>query len=79
LIEKDGGQITFMGGIDSASVDFTGWTAEDVVRETAKTCKNCGTKYFIPCTSQGGPMSTFPGVYQAVAEEIDKQSKIYFK
>ncbi|MCD8198301.1 MAG: uroporphyrinogen decarboxylase [Lachnospiraceae bacterium] len=79
LIEKYGGQITFMGGIDSASVDFPGWTAEDVARETAKTCKNCGTKYFIPCTSQGGPMSTFPGVYQAVAEEIDKQSKIYFK
>ncbi len=78
LIQKYGGQITFMGGIDSATVDFPGWTKEDVERETAKTCKACGTKFFIPCTSQGGPMSTFPGVYEAVAEEIDKQSKIYF-
>jgi uroporphyrinogen-III decarboxylase len=79
LIQKYGGQITFMGGIDSASVDHPGWTREEIARETAKACQNCGTKYFIPCTSQGGPMSTFPGVYQAVTEEIDKQSKIYFK
>ncbi len=78
LIQKYGGQITFMGGIDSATVDFPGWTKEDVERETAKACKECGTKFFIPCTSQGGPMSTFPGVYEAVGAEIDKQSKLYF-
>ncbi len=78
LIELYGGQITFMGGIDSASVDFPDWTPEIIAEETAKTCKACGTKYFIPCTSQGGPMSTFPGVYQKVSEEIDKQSKLYF-
>jgi uroporphyrinogen-III decarboxylase len=79
LIKKYGGQITFMGGIDSATVDHPNWTLDEVKRETMNACKNCGTKYFIPCTSQGGPMSTFPGVYQAVSEEIDNQSKIYFK
>ncbi len=79
LIQKYGGQITFMGGIDSASVDHPGWTQEDAVRETAKACRECGTKYFILSLSQGGPFSTYPGVYQAVTGEIDKQSKIYFK
>lgn len=78
LIKQYGGQITFMGGIDSARVDHPGWTREEIDREVADRCKEFGNKFFIPCTSQGGPMSTFPGVYQAVAEEIDKNSKLYF-
>ncbi len=78
LIQKYGGQITFMGGIDSATVDYPGWTMEDIKRETEKACRECGNRFFIPCTSQGGPFSTFPGVYQAVADEIDRQSQIYF-
>lgn len=78
LISKYGGQITFMGGIDSAKVDYPDWAEEEIAREVAKACKECGTRYFIPCTSQGGPMSVFPGVYQKVTEEIDKQSKLYF-
>lgn len=79
LIQKYGGQITFMGGIDSAAVDHPGWTREDAKREVEKACRTCGTRYFIPCLSQGGPFSTFPGVYQAVSEEIDIQSRKYFK
>lgn len=79
LIQKYGGQITFMGGIDSASVDFEGWTPEIVEREVRKACETCGTKYFIPCTSQGGPMSTFAGVYEKCGEEIDKMSKELFR
>ena len=79
LIEKYGGQIAFMGGIDSATVDYEGWT-EDIVREQVrKACDACGTKYFIPCGSQGGAMSTFPGVYEAISKEIDDYSKIIFK
>ncbi len=68
-----------MGGIDSASVDFEGWTPEIVEREVRKACEACGTKYFIPCTSQGGPMSTFAGVYEKCGEEIDKMSKELFR
>lgn len=79
LIKKYGGQISFMGGIESATVDHPGWTMEDVKRETAKACKENGKLYYIPNTTIGGPMSIFPGVYQAVSEEIDKQSGIYFK
>ena len=50
LIKQYGGQLSFMGGIDSASVDHPNWTQE------------CGKHYFIPCASQGGAMSAFPGV-----------------
>ncbi|MCI8312123.1 MAG: hypothetical protein HFI12_07945 [Lachnospiraceae bacterium] len=78
LIEKYGGKITFMGGIDSVSVDRPDWTPKLVAAEVQKTCKNCGNKYFIPNLSQGLAVSTFPGVYEAVSAEIDKMSKEMF-
>ena len=78
LIEKYGGKITFMGGIDSASVDRPDWTPKLAAEEVQKTCKNCGTRYFIPNLSQGLAVSTFPGVYEAVSAEIDKMSKEMF-
>lgn len=78
LIRKYGGQITFMGGIDSAKVDFPGWTREDVKREVRKACESCGTKFFIPSASQGLNMSTFDGVYDAISDEIDEMSKKMF-
>lgn len=71
LIQTYGGQISFMGGIDSASVDFAGWTREIVAREVRRACETYGALYFIPSASQGLPVSTFPGVYQAISEEID--------
>ena len=78
LIEKYGGKITFMGGIDSATVDRPDWTPELVAQEVRKVCEAYGTKYFIPNTTQGLGMSTFPGVYEAVSAEIDKMSKEMF-
>lgn len=79
LIEKYGGRITFMGGINSASVDRPDWTPELAAQEVRKTCENCGTQYFIPNLSQGLAISTFPGVYEAVSAEIDKMSREMFK
>lgn len=79
LIQKYGGQITFMGGIDSAKVDHPGWTREEIKKEVRKACETCGTKFFIPNTSQGMAVSTFEGVYEAVSEEIDNMSKEMFK
>ena len=29
-----------------------------------------GMKYFIPCITQGGPGSVFPGRYKALSDEI---------
>ena len=78
LIKKYGGQITFMGGIDSAKIDYEGWTREVIAREVKRACDENGKYYFIPSASQGLAMSTFPGVYEATSEEIDKYSKIYF-
>ena len=78
LIEKYGGQITFMGGIDSASIDRPDWTPELVDKEVRRVCQENGTKYFIPCLTQGLGISTFPGVYEATSEVIEKISKEIF-
>ena len=78
LIKQYGPQITFMGGIDSATVDYHGWTDEVVAARVREACEACGKLYFIPCTSQGLPMSTYPGVYEAVAREVDNMSKEMF-
>ena len=40
--------------------------------------KPSGKLYYIPNTTMGGPESTYPGVYEAVTEEIDKMSKEMF-
>ena len=78
LIKQYGGKISFMGGIDSASVDFDGWTQDVVAKEVERACAECGKLYFIPNASQGLPVSTFPGVYEALDVEIDKCSKKFF-
>ena len=78
LIKKYGGQISFMGGVDSAKVDHPGWTREEVRREVERACRECGKLYFIPGASQGLPLSTFDGVYEAMTEEIDNMSKVLF-
>ncbi|MFY9139170.1 MAG: uroporphyrinogen decarboxylase family protein [Thermacetogeniaceae bacterium] len=77
LIKQYGGQITFMGGIDSGVVDFPGWNQEIVEREVEKACQN-GKLYFIPSLTQGLNISSFPGVYEAVSEAIDRMSKKMF-
>ena len=53
----------------------------DVVAEKVReACETYGKdkKFFIPNASQGLPVSTFPGVYEAISEEIDKMSKEMF-
>ena len=77
-IDTYGGKISFMGGIDSATVDHPGWTRQEVHDQVRRACAEYGKLYFIPCASQGGPMSTFDGVYQALTEEIDNASKDMF-
>lgn len=78
LIEKYGGEITFMGAIDSAMVDYPGWTPEAVEEAVRKVCDKCGTKYYIPCITQGLGISTFPGVYDSASDAINKISKEKF-
>lgn len=78
LIKKYGGQITFMGDINSGIIDFPGWTRENIAREVERACRNCGKLYFIPGASQGLAISSFPGVYEATDEAIDRMSKEMF-
>ena len=72
LIAKYGGQISFMGGIDNKQVDFEDWTREDCRRAARSACDEFGMKYFIPCITQGGPGSVYPGAYEMLWEEIDR-------
>ena len=74
LIKKYGGKISFMGGIDNKSMDFPGWTQEVCDKVAERVCSSCGINYFIPCITQGGPGSVFPGSYMALTKSIDKYS-----
>jgi hypothetical protein len=74
LIKKYGGQISFMGGIDNKFMDFEGWTREDCAKAARDAVESCGSKYYIPCITQGGPGSVYPGAYACLTEEIDKLS-----
>ena len=80
LIPKYGDQITFMGGIDSATIDYPDWNEGVVEQRVREACEKYGRfgKAYIPCASQGLPMSTFPGVYQATSKYIDMMSKEMF-
>ena len=78
IIRKYGGKITIMGGIDSAKIDYEGWSREAIRAVAEKACRENGTKYYIPCKTMGGPSSIFPGVYDTLTEEIDKISKEFF-
>ena len=67
-----------MGGIDSAKVDYEGWSRNVIAREVKRACDENGTYYFIPNASIGLPTSTYDGVYNVITEEIDKYSKEVF-
>ena len=67
-----------MGGINSASVDHPGWTREEVKTQVTRACREYGKYYYIPSASQGLPMSTFEGVYEALTEEIAAAGKEMF-
>lgn len=79
LIDKYGGKISFMGGIDDQVVDVDNWTPESVRQEVFDSIdelKDGG--FFIPCLTQGGPFSLYDGVYDEVTKAIDEKSSIDF-
>ena len=79
LVEQYAGQIVFMGGLNNGKYDLPDWSREKVVAglkdliESTQTCKSV-----IPGLTMGGPETTYEGLYEAVCEEIDKLSKVYF-
>ena len=78
LIKTYGGQISFMGNIDNQAVDVPNWTPELIRSVVENACRSCGKLYYIPNTVMGGPVSSFPGVYETVSTEIDRMSKEMF-
>lgn len=78
LIKKYGEKITFMGGLHSGELDFPEWKPELCAEAVEKSCRVNGKSFYIPCLTQGGPSSSFPGVYDTVNNEIDKMSKLMF-
>ena len=79
LVRKYGDKMTFMGEIDNKFVDFDGWTPADCEKAGAEAIGRVGTmKHFIPCISQGGPGSMYPGTYKALWDGIDKYNMEHF-
>lgn len=78
LVKNYGGKISFMGGLHSGLLDFAGWTKEIIAAEVEKACQANGKSFYIPCITHGGPMSSFPGAYEAIDTEIDRMSKVIF-
>jgi hypothetical protein len=78
LTHKYGPQISFMGDLDNGVLDRVDWSREQVKEEVRRACTQNGKLYYIPCLVMGGPGSTYPGVYEAVSEEIDLMSKEMF-
>ena len=79
LIEKYGGQISFMGEIETKLLDVPDWTQEMVEKEVERACLRGGKHYFIPSLSAGAPGSSFPGVMEAVNVQIEKMSARMFQ
>lgn len=78
LIKQYGGQISFMGELDSGPLDHPNWDAKVIAEHVEKACRSCGKSYFIPCLTQGLNFSSFPGVYEAASKAIDEMSRKMF-
>ena len=78
ILKKCGGRITVMAGLDNGKYDMEDWSREKIRNGLKELFAAAGTRYLIPCLTMGGPGSTYPGVYEAVTEEIDVLSKEYF-
>ncbi|NLT39876.1 MAG: uroporphyrinogen decarboxylase [Clostridiales bacterium] len=78
LLREYGGKISFMGGIDNADIDHHGWTREEVRAAARRAVKDGSRLWFIPSQTAGGPGSVFPGVYEALTEEIDEINRELF-
>jgi len=74
LLEKYRGKIAFMGNIDNKAVDFVGWTQEDARKAVLRATPDTNTQSYLPCITQGGPGSVYPGTYDALTAEIDRRS-----
>ena len=79
LVKKYGDKITFMGEIDNKFVDFEGWTPEVCHKAAVDAIERVNSLTgFIPCITQGGPGSVYPGTYRHLWETIDQYNIDHF-
>ena len=78
LIKEYGGQITFMGGIDSGKVDKPDWTRENIAKVVEEACQANGTKYYIHVIPWE-VRNLLSGSLRDDSEEIAKVSDRIFK
>ncbi len=78
LVEQYGGQITFMGEIQTLAIDLPNVTHEQIAAEVERACRKCKGPAFIPCLTAGLPISHFGDTYEQVSREIDRMSKELF-
>lgn len=79
ITEKYAGQLTIMGGIDCMLVDTPDSTPEhieEVVRQKIE--QNGQNGGYIPCITSGGPVATYPGVYDTITKVINQVNKEKF-
>ena len=78
LTKEYGEKLTFMGGLHNGEIDNADWKPEICARHVETACTTNGKDFFMPCLTQGGPASTFPGVYDEVSRQIDIMSEKMF-
>lgn len=78
LVKKFGGQISFMGDLNSGVLDVPDWTPELIKSEVRRACESNGKYYYIPCLTSGGTTSIYPEVYEVVNDTIDQISREMF-
>ena len=70
--------VSWMGDLDNGVLDKPDISRELIASEVRRACEQNGKHYFIPNLVRGLAGSTYPGVYEAISEEIDKMSKEMF-
>lgn len=77
LVRRYGGQISFMGGVDSTAADVEDWTPESVSKVVDDALAAVDSKrYFIPCITQGAPSSMYPGVFDQITRRIEERNRL---
>ena len=80
ILQKLGGRMTLMGGIDVAVADRPDSTEGEVRRETRRACETYGPcGHFIPAATYGGPDDViFPHVKALITMEIQQYNRDIF-
>lgn len=78
ILARNEGKISIHGGIDSGTYDCVDWSEEALRDALDELLEKTGRDFIIPGFVQGGPISTFPGAYDALTGLIDKASERFF-